>query len=419
MGSRGVSALCALLVVSGCYDSRTAGPRDDAGRPGPILDSGRPPMPGEDAGPPPPPPPPPTDELDLLFMIDNSGSMTEEQVSLAAGLPALMNALATGDFDGDGAIDGRAFESIQVGVVTSDMGTGGFTVPTCARADFGDDGILRTRGRTDIPGCAATYPPILSYTAFGGTDPVDFAFDVACVANVGTGGCGFEQPLEAVLKAITPTRVQSWTATGFVPVGTAGAPGGLDRPFFRNTPPHGDVANSGLVRDDSILAVVMLTDEEDCSAHDPELFNPSSPTYSATDLNLRCFAHGESALHPFGRYVRGLLQLRRHPSRLAFLPIAGIPVDLEPAPGRPIPWDRLVGSVSERDPRMVEQVDPSMPNRLVPSCNVAGRGIAFPPIRILQAAQGLEAAGARVAVGSICQETYSGALTTLLRALSR
>ncbi|MCZ7683534.1 MAG: hypothetical protein M5U28_34015 [Sandaracinaceae bacterium] len=357
------------------------------------------------------------DKVDLLFMIDNSNSMTEEQVSLAAEIPDMIRILTSGDFDGNpdvvGPEDFDPVRDLNVGVITSDMGTGGFTVPTCARSDFGDDGILRTQGRTDMTGCSATYPNILNFRADSGVTPDAFARDVTCVANMGTGGCGFEQQLEAILKAVTPTGPQTWTRADFVPVGTSGAPHGLHRPFFRMSSPHGNVANDGFVRDNSVLAIIPLTDEEDCSAHDPELFNPSSPTYSGTDLNLRCFAHGEAALHPISRYAQGLLQLRAREQLLIYAPIVGIPVDLAPGAGERPNWDLLVGETSVRDPRMVEQVDPAMPNRLVPSCNTAN-GIAFPPVRIVRVAQQLSAAGAGVTVQSICQDSFAAALREII-----
>lgn len=393
-------AVGAALVPLGCSEA-SVDPLDDAG-----VDAGE------------PLPPPPTDLLDLLFVIDNSGSMAEEQASLAAEIPDLVAALSTGDHDGDGAREAASFRSIQVGIVTSDMGTGGFTVPSCARSDFGDDGVLRTQGRPDMTGCQLAYPPILRFEP-GAREDDAFARDVTCVLNMGTGGCGFEQQLEATLKAVTPRAVQPWTSSRFVPIGTEGAPHGLDRSFFRMSPPHGDGANAGFVREGSMLAIVIATDEEDCSAHDPEVFNPSSPWYSATDLNLRCFRHGEEALHPPSRYVHGLLQLRPHPSRLAVLLLAGVPLDLASSPGAPTDWERLISDDERvRDPRMVEQIDTAMPNRLVPSCNTVN-GIAFPPVRMTRVARGLDEAGARVAVASICQDSFAGPMQALLSVLSR
>jgi hypothetical protein len=361
------------------------------------------------------------DKVDLLFMVDNSNSMTEEQASLAAEFPDMIQILTSGDFnlddDNDDEDDFEPVRDLNVGIITSDMGVlGAPGVPTCGRADFGDDGVLRTQGRTDIAGCAATYPGILNFRAGSGVTPTAFARDVACVANVGIGGCGFEQQLEAVLKAVSPRAATNWTAPGFVAVGTPGAPRGLERPFFRMSEPHGDGLNNGFARPDSVLALIPVTDEEDCSAFDGELFNPMSAVYGATDLNLRCFVHGDQAQHPVERYTNGFLQLRDRPGLLIYAPITGVPVDLAQQPGQPINWDALVSNNPDlRDDRMEERVDPTMMNRLTPSCNVPGRGVAFPPVRIVRVAQQLEAAGAGVTVQSICQESFRGALTEIIR----
>ena len=356
------------------------------------------------------------DKVDLLFMVDNSNSMTEEQASLTAEFPRMINVLASGDFDqdGDGPGDGEMGDEdfdpvndLHVGVITSDMGTGGFTVPTCARSDVGDDGVLRTAGRTDIAGCMATYPSFLSFTVGGGVTPTAFATDVSCVANTGTGGCGFEQQLEAILKALSPAGPTAWTSAAWTP------PVPL---FVGNTSGHADGANDGFIRENSVLAIIPVTDEEDCSARDPELFNPSSGVYGGTDLNLRCFAHADMALHSIDRYVQGFINLRQNPNLLIYAPIVGIPTDLVAAPGATPDWPALVSDdPAVRDDRMEERVDPAMMSRLVPSCNVPGRGVAFPPVRITRVAQQLDALNAGVTVQSICQESFQGALTEIIR----
>lgn len=358
------------------------------------------------------------DKVDLLFMIDNSGSMSHEQESLAVELPNMIRVLTSGDLNHDGDNDDpgdfRGVRDLHVGVITSDMGTGGHTVATCARSDFGDDGILRTQGNT-ADGCDATYPSILTYASDGGVSPEDFARDVACVSTLGTGGCGFEQQLEAILKALSPTQARPWTHADYVAPGTPGAPGGLDREFYRGSAPHGDRENDGFLREDSVLAIIPLTDEEDCSAQDPELFNAASPTYTG-DLNLRCFNYGGTALHPISRYVEGFLQLRAREQLLVFAPIVGIPVDLAPQPGQVCDWGLLAApDCEERDPRLCERIDPTTNTSLVPSCDVPGRGQAFPPLRIVRVAERLHARGAGVTVQSICQSSFQNALGEIIR----
>ena len=322
------------------------------------------------------------EKVDMLFMIDNSNSMTEEQTSLAVELPSMMTVLATGDSNGDGEQDFPPVKNLHVGVVTSDMGTGGFTVPTCSEPNFGDDGILRTQGNTAITGCMATYPNFLEFRSDSGADPATFARDFTCVAQMGTGGCGFEQQLEAVLKAITPAT----SPTRFVH-GTTG---------------HGDGANAGFVREDSALAIIVLSDEGDCSVADTDLFDPDSSEYPG-NLSLRCTDYPD-ALHPVQRYVDGLLALRPDGERLSYTLIGGVPTDLSGADP-----DTILA-----DDRMVLRVDPEDPNRLAPSCNEPGRGLAFPPRRMVQVAGDLADAGAQTEVRSICDADFFPALTAAL-----
>ena len=327
--------------------------------------------------------------IDLLFMIDNSGSMVEEQASLGAQLPRLFTVLATGDVDGDGVQEALPAPSIHAGVITSDMGTGGFVVPTCAEPNFGDDGILHTRGNTARAGCNPTYPPFVDFTAGGNV--AQASNDFACVAVAGSGGCGFEQQLDAVLKALTPSTSEIRFATG-----TSG---------------HGDLENSGFLRPDSLLAIVLVTDEEDCSVADPELFNPDSSIYPG-DLNLRCFQY-PSAVLPTSRYVDGLIALRAaRPWMLTFAAITGIPARLSMGDPYAIDYDAILA-----DPEMQEQIDPAMPTRLTPSCNVPGRGVAFAPRRIVTVARDLSARGATGIVQSICQEDFKPAFNALIVAI--
>jgi hypothetical protein len=277
---------------------------------------------------------------------------------------------------------------LHFGVVDTDMGTGGFLVPTCAESNFGDDGILRTHGDVSTGGCSGMYPSFLAFH-FGDNSSV-FAADASCVASLGTGGCGFEQPLEAALKALTPST--------------------LSTTFSMGTRGHGDVENAGFLRPDSILAVVVLSDENDCSAADGDLFNQASARYMG-DLNLRCFQFPE-ALYPTDRYVAGLLALRPDPRRLVFGAIVGVPVDLTLDPSA-TNFGAILG-----DPRMQETVNPSNPSNLTPSCDVPGRGRAYPPLRAVTVARDLERAGAHTTVGSICQSDYSAPIRAIVNKIA-
>ncbi len=337
---------------------------------------------------------PATDIVDLLLVMDNSNSMAEEQAAFTREIPRFVRNLAAGDRNGDGTPDFAAVRSLRVGVVTSDMGARGNSLPTCGNGAggfmTGDDGILQTRG-APIAGCDASYPAVFEFLR--GSEADAFAARVACVAAVGTGGCGFEQQLDAALKALSPSAPQPWTAAGYR------APA-----FFAGTG-HADGRNAGFVRDGSTLAIVLVTDEEDCSVLEPDLLNISSARYTA-DLNLRCFTYRD-AVHPIERYVDGFLALRRSPRRVVFAGIVGIPLAVV---GRS--YDAMLAH-----PDMEERIDPMNPNRLLPSCSTAA-GLAFPPRRIVSTARDLTAAGASTSIQSICQSSFTSAVDGVLGAVA-
>ncbi|MFT3923301.1 MAG: hypothetical protein QM778_12275 [Myxococcales bacterium] len=260
-------------------------------------------------------------KLDLLFVIDNSGSMAQEQLKLAEQIPGLLRSLTMGQ-----AADGSTFmpmRDIHVGVVTSDMGLSGSQLqlpPSCL--GFGDDGVLRKGGAS----CSSAAPSgYLSYTPEQNNFEQTLT-DLSCLAAVGTSGCGFEQQLEAMYKALAPASVKTFGQ------GTAG---------------HGDLENQGFLRADAALAIVQLSDEEDCSVtpQGEVLFDdPTSHpavrfpgTSQNLGLNIRC-AYGDpderesqvekaGLIHPITRYVQEFKRdvKPNNPDSVAFIAIVGIP----------------------------------------------------------------------------------------------
>lgn len=346
------------------------------------------------------------ENVDLLLVVDNSHSMATHQRQLAAQLPNLIQAMTSGDVDGDGVREFRAVRSLNVGIVTTDMGTGGHRIPTCADPDFGDDGLFRTHaGPADS--CERTYPTFQNFRREDAPDEVDaFARSVACVAVAGTDGCGLEQPLEAALKAITPSS--------------------SDTRFHAGSVGHADGSNAGFLRADAVLVVVVLTDEDDCSVRDPALFDVESPTFPG-DLNLRCLLHGPeeyarqgrdpatSPVWEVERFVDGLLDAKATPDTILFAAVTGIPEGLSPSP--PIDYDAILGHALMR-----ERPDPELPNRLVPSCitptSDTASIVAYPPRRLVRAGQLLEAAGAHVVLQSLCQDDLTQPFDAILRELA-
>ncbi len=316
-------------------------------------------------------------ELDVLLMVDNSASMEEEQQALADQLPRLVRAIATGDLDGDGVQDSPAARSLQMGVVSSDMGVGGFEIATCGNG-AGDNAELHSRGAS---GCML---PEGNFARFAeGEDADAFSENFACVALQGTEGCGFEQQLESIIQGISDER----STLAF------------------ERPPAGAGVNVGLVRENSVLSVIALSDEDDCSASDSDIYNEGSTRYPGS-LNLRCWQYPE-ALHPISRYVEGLRSLRPE-GRLTFSLIGGIP---ERASGQ------IPARILSSDAMVIEQ-DPSAPERINPVC-VGDAGVAFPARRLVETALELESLRVPVSVHSICSDDYTPAIERILRNVAR
>jgi len=348
--------------------------------------------------------------VDMLFVVDNSGSMAQEQGALADQFPRLVEILTSGDLDGDGAVDFPRVEDLHLGVVSTDMGLVGVDgIPNCI--GLGDDAVLRNTS-APLGGCGGPYPPFLAYEV--GDDAEAVARDFGCVASLGTVGCGFEQPLEAGLKALWPFADQRVT---FLP----------DR-RGQGSRGHGGEANAGFERADSVLVVVMVTDEEDCSSYDtvhltPAQYLPDGSALRQQPINLRCFYNSDN-LFSVDRYINGLRTLRQeNPQLVLFAAIAGVPQDLVDERARA---DVDLGDEAQRqayydgilaDERMLEQVDESEPEiakrQLIPSCETA-TGRAFPPRRFVQVARGF---GQNGIVQSICQDDFGPAMHALAERL--
>jgi hypothetical protein len=190
-------------------------------------------------------------DVDIVFVMDDSGSMAEEQASIAAWAEESLFGVLT--------LDPETPLNLHIGIVSTNMGAGAYPISGCAA---GDDGVMQNTPQ--VVGCE---PPADRYiidvddgaggrtTNYPGT--LDETF--ACVVQLGINGCGFEHPLESMRRA-------------------------LQNPV-----------NDGFLRDDALLAVIIVSDEDDCSAHDTTVFStddiavdgPLGPLSS-----FRCFEFG-------------------------------------------------------------------------------------------------------------------------------
>ena len=281
-------------------------------------------------------------------------------------------------------------------------------VPTCRRGN-GDDGILQARSRLTSEPCMSSYPSGV-FALAATEDEVDHATAVGCVMNLGTGGCQFEQQLDATLKALTPGAARDWTAEGYVPPRFRTVEGRLD-----GEQGHGERANEGFLRPDSALAIVLVTDEDDCSTAEPALYVSGDPRFSSVPLLLRCHRFGAPELgfvYPVERYAAGFVGLRRDPRLFVLAALTGIPPEVEPAPGAEPEYEAILSNAN-----MIPR-ETVMGTNLEPACSTTN-GAAYPAIRIVEVARGVSERGGRVSLSSICTSSFRPAIDALLAQLAR
>ena len=316
----------------------------------------------------------PITAADVLFVVDDSSTMADEQIQLAKEFGNLLATLT----ERGGTHTPR---SLHLGVVSSDLGLGG--VPGVAGCEgSGKAGVLQQAGANE-GSCARALPSFLTFApAPEGIDRV--RDDLACMTRLGTDGCGVQQPLEAAFTALA-----SDANVGFA----------------RVAPDQGR----------SVLAVVVISDKDDCSLELPERwidgasFSASDDVQRAQQLNLRC-AQRRDELFDLLRYERAF-GTAVDPSQLVFAAITGIPrftsaaerlLAADDPKARAAIFDELLA-----DPRMQPQVDAHAADdggddTLVPVCQ-GNQGPAWPARRLVELAQRF---GSNAFVGSICENDY-------------
>ena len=302
-------------------------------------------------------------KLDLLFVIDNSGSMRQEQEELGRRVEDMIRELVTPT--DRGSETPAPVTDLHLAVISTDIGSGGHRLGTCdqpASNDVGGD-MGQMLGHQTVGSCAASFEPYASYDVESTDAPIWEQF--GCVANLGTNGCGIEQPLESALMALT-----SQAENG--------------RP------------NHGFLREDSLLAVVFVTDEDDCSVRDANLLDSGNGSLGPhTEMNQRCVRHRD-LLHPVDRYIDALRDLRPNPDTLVVATIGGVPDDWSADPS----LARLEGLIQE---------NPANDGGFEPSCT-SDFGWAVPPLRLVELTN---AFGDNGVVQSICSSDWTPALQAI------
>ena len=379
--------------------------------------------------------------VDILFVIDNSGSMAEEQALLAKNFQAFI-----GELD-------KVDANYRIGIVTTDNGNprnpgskfdgGDFRLSSCLdrlSADGGSGGdfiygdfnaefactdhcalhdadIAIRPTTTDVDRDEAPRPWLESlYGVTNLPEAISVADAFQCFGPQGVTGSGFESPLESMYRALDKAD----------DVGSA---------------------NHGFLRSSAHLAVVFITDEVDCSFNpehieifqdnkafwsDPELPLPTSAV--CWNAGVQCMGSGpgfegcepadydvsgamtmiddDAVLYPVSRYaglleaIRGQKQAGDPSLQVMVAAIAGVPTGYE-AGGVAIPYAESADPEDQREywigPGCTFNLDDGDPSN---------DSLARPPVRLRELAEAFQV-DERPGLYSICQDDYSGVLADL------
>jgi hypothetical protein len=410
-----------------------------------------------------------TDRIDLLFVIDNSGTMAEEQQNLARNFPRLVERLEQLE-DSSGAL---VSPDVQIMVTTTDVGN-----PSCTLHE--PPGYDPARGAPTTTGCNAR---IEHFTGLGSQAesvpeactsvcPSDIALDdpfiafgpagdnvedvapsdvdgdgtldspvaqaLACVGPQGIDGCGFEAQLESMMQALDP--MAPWNNG--------------ERPFLR---------------DGAVLAIAIVTDEVECSVKDfsimtDDAYREVDPRTGARESSSAicwnagvecngpdasgtysdCVSKDDGKLQPISRYthylveelrgrqhkevimlgILGVPEVTAHDDQPPYQPTAGGADDLVIRDWRDGEYD-MGGDIMPADwADGVTAQDKQFEFGIGPGCTGTADGTTFtgqatPNTRVTEVCRALDytdpsgAAHVRCCIESICDDDFSAAIDCL------
>ena len=198
----------------------------------------------------------PTRKLDMLFVIDDSPEVRLPQDNLIRNFPSFLTRL----------MDPPGLPDLHIAVISTDMGAGDGSIASCDATD-GKNGVFQHTARGT---CMSTgLDPGATYIADNGlvrNYTGNLADVFTCIAALGEQGCGFEHQFAATLRAL----------------GADGRPAPLE--------------NQGFLREDAYLVIIMLTNEDDCSAPASTFYDTTTNANLASPLgpaqNFRCNEFG-------------------------------------------------------------------------------------------------------------------------------
>jgi hypothetical protein len=299
------------------------------------------------------------DLIDLVFVIDNSGTMGEEQLNLARNFQFLVDELQSLT-DANGT---PVNPNVNIMVTTSDFGH-----PLCTA--FQKPDYVPRQGAPVYEGCNARLQrftgldpmdPVvieeactencpadispgdhfINFSSFGSNVPNDdVGAALACIGPQGIDGCGYEAQLETMLQAINEGAC--WNDP--------------DQEKCDEIPEWADTTR-GFLRRDATLAIALVTDELDCSVAapggysfftdientiywnvNPELEIPQATSAICFNSGVTCIDENDDGiyescestqsevLHPTTRYISYLDYLTNNQKKdVVMLGILGVP----------------------------------------------------------------------------------------------
>jgi hypothetical protein len=231
------------------------------------------------------------DKIDLLFMIDNSASMSDKQATLRLAVPDLVQrlvnpvcldaegrrgaAVAAGEACPRGQVrEFNPVEDIHVAIVSSSLGDAGANDACVGQgaAPAAPDKVDQAHLIGSLPrgaGSGATAGGFLEWRA-GSTDQAEFSANFErMVQSVGEKGCGWEASLESWYRfLVDPVPYKE-----LVRVPCAGGRSDAADCVQPATDASGHIVvdqelldqRNAFLRPNSLVAIIMLSDENDCS----------------------------------------------------------------------------------------------------------------------------------------------------------
>jgi hypothetical protein len=369
-------------------------------------------------------------DVDVLFIIDNSGSMGEEQANLGANFPSFIDVLEKKGVEAN----------YRIGVTTSDNGNPwcpiGTTTPeggklvlsscTTRLGDFlfGADVDVQDLACNDICNLDAAALEILPTTTDEDDTPsprpwleniegkknipdtTSMSEAFACFGPQGVNGCGFESQLESMYLALT--RAQTNTEASY-----------------------------GFLRASAILAIVIVSDEADCSYNknwsaifdadgakafwsDPTAAFPTSAVCWNAGVDCVGDPSGYTSCDPVNKDVNGTSGVGDsdavlHPMNRYTGLVAGIEAEKQALNAQQEVIVALIGGVSNTgDTFYADDItDPVFQDSfgIGPGCTAPGDVSAVPPVRMRDMTEAFTPDN----MFSICEADYSPALEAIAK----